>query len=994
MTANRVSIETGFRTKTPVSRPFAPLLILLLLMLLGFWLRTHNLDAFSFWTDEGLTPERSGYPITQILRNDILIQGVVTKDTHPPLYYLILHLTRSLFGLSDFAFRYPSVLFGVLLIPLLYQLGRRVGNRTVGFIAALLATVNPLHVYYSQEARMYSLLALLVTGMSYVLWRAMEMTAERRPAPDDGASFTRRSSVVTGRLLPYAVLAALALYTHYTVAFLIAVQALFWAWVLWRAGLKWVILGAIGLGVVAAIPLIPYTLPRLMAGAEANYYAVSPLTMLLDVVRFFNLGLTVDHGQRLVVALNVLAFGLVVLGVWASARMTNDELRITNEERSLNSSLIIRPLFLLTWLLAVVFGLMAGSILFKPMYQGVRHIMVGSPAFLLLLAFGVWAIWDWLPDRWRARAAADKGELTGRAGWVAGAPRLNPLALVPLGMLLIGSLFALVNLYTNPAYVKDDFRAIVRFIETRAGNRDVIVYNNAVLLPLHEHYRLRDDIAVTALPAYPQFATGAEPELDALARDYDRVWFITDPPADKRDEDRLIQGWLDANLTKTINRLFPARTTEARVIAYSTRAGVTADAQPPLSGIRDWGGSLQLSGVSVRAPDPLSLPTLWVDLFWQADQPPVGEQLLFSLVGPDGEEIYRHGHALLRDDGRSWNAIGLNRLSYDLPFPAGLPPGFYTLFVGPGDGDLLPLAPIEIASTDTWPASPESLFGDSDLQAVAGKRPAVTWLNGLALAAATPWDDVVLPGNNVPLTLYWRVGPEGVDLSNVRYRLEVIDGRGNVLRSQEDKPGAPWLGPVTGGALLREDTGLYFRPEVAPGNYRLRWTLLDGDTQLGEPVTSGRIRVEPWPLDTNVPPAPYVVEADFGPSIRLHSYNLDAPTDGRLNLTFYWQALAEPDTGYTVFIHLVDESETIVSQVDSVPAGGARPTTGWRAGEVITDSHNLPIPGDLPPGVYHINVGLYNPDDGTRPPVTAGGAPQPDNQLRLDSPLVLPGEQP
>jgi 4-amino-4-deoxy-L-arabinose transferase-like glycosyltransferase len=977
--------------------------MLLLLTLLGYALRAHNLDAFSFWTDEGLTPERAGYPVAQILRNDILIQGVVTKDTHPPLYYLILHVTRQLFGLSDFAFRYPSVLFGVLLIPLLYQLGRRLGNATIGLLAALLVAVNPLQVYYSQEARMYTLLVLLVTAMSYVLWRAIDQIRDTRyEIRNAGSSSVSRISYVVspaGGLALYGLFAALALYTHYTVAFLIAVQALFWAWVLWRAGLKWVILGAIGLGVVAAIPLIPYTLPRLLAGAEANYYAVSPLTMLLDVVRFFNLGLTVDHSQRFVVALNVLAFGLLVLGVWASARY---EIRNTKYDETSRDSypvsrisyLVSRPAFLLSWLLAVVFGLMAGSILFKPMYQGVRHIMVGSPAFLLLVAFGLWAIWDWLPPRRRAPAPVDADELTGWAVWMAGAPRMNPLALIPLSLLLIGSLFALVNLYGDPAYVKDDFRAIVRFIETRAGNRDVIVYNNAVLLPLHEHYRLRDDITVTALPAYPQFATGDESQLAALARDYDRVWFITDPPADKRDEDRLIQTWLDANLTETINRLFPARTTEARVIAYSTRAGVTADARSPLSGIREWGSSLQLGGVSVRGPDPLSLPALWVDLFWQGEQPPVGEQLLFSLVGPDGKEVYRHGHALLRDGRQTWKATGLNRLSYDLPLPPGLPPGSYTLSVAPAGGELLPLVTVEIASTDTWPASPEDLFGDSELQAVARKRPAVIWPNGLSLTGVELWDDIVLPGNNLPLTLYWRVGPDGADLSDLRYRLEVIDGQGHVLRSQEDKPGASWLGQIAGGALLRENTGLYFRPEVEPGNYRLRWTLLDGDTPLGEPVISGRVRVEPWPLETEVPPAPYVVAADFGPAIRLHSYNMGVPTDGLLNLTFYWQALAEPDTGYTVFVHLVDESGAIVSQVDSVPVGGARPTTGWRAGEVITDVHNLPIPADLPPGVYRINVGLYNPDDGTRPPVTAGGAPQPDNQLQLDSSLVLPQEQP
>ena len=139
------------------------------------------------------------------------------------------------------------------------------------------------------------------------------------PPSARGPSSGDRSRLVRGLFL-YALLAAAALYTHYTVAFLIAAQSLFWAWVLWRNGLKWIILGAVGLGVLVAIPLVPYTIPRLLAGAEANYYAVSPLTMLLDVVRFFNLGLTVDFSRPLIVAMNVLAFGLLVLGVWASAR--------------------------------------------------------------------------------------------------------------------------------------------------------------------------------------------------------------------------------------------------------------------------------------------------------------------------------------------------------------------------------------------------------------------------------------------------------------------------------------------------------------------------------------------------------------------------------------------------------------------------------------------------------------------------------------------------
>jgi hypothetical protein len=106
------------------------------------------------------------------------------------------------------------------------------------------------------------------------------------------------------------------------------------------------------------------------------------------------------------------------------------------------------------------------------------------------------------------------------------------------------------------------------------------------------------------------------------------------------------------------------------------------------------------------------------------------------------------------------------------------------------------------------------------------------------------------------------------------------------------------------------------------------------------------------------------------------------------------QAPPEIYTSYLVFIHLVNEAGQIVSQVDAIPVGGARPTTGWRAGEVVADAHSLPIPTDLPPGRYALNVGLYNPDDGARPAVTVNGAPQPDNQLRLEPAFDLPWSEP
>ncbi|MDX1615557.1 MAG: glycosyltransferase family 39 protein, partial [Candidatus Promineifilaceae bacterium] len=241
--------------------------LLLLLILLAFGLRVYHLDHFGFWQDEGLTPLRSGYSLSQILSNQIILQEAVTQDTHPPFYYIVIHLTRGLFGRSDFAFRYPSVLSAILLVPILYQFGRRLAQsrRTavqVGLLAALLAAVNPLQVWYAQEARMYSLAVLLSALATYALWRAL--SAER----------PQRWIVV------YALFAGLAFTTHYTAGILVAAQVPFWLWLLWQRGQRRLILIGLGLGLLLLIPFIPFTVPRLFTGAETNYSYVSPLIML------------------------------------------------------------------------------------------------------------------------------------------------------------------------------------------------------------------------------------------------------------------------------------------------------------------------------------------------------------------------------------------------------------------------------------------------------------------------------------------------------------------------------------------------------------------------------------------------------------------------------------------------------------------------------------------------------------------------------------------
>lgn len=978
---------------------------LLLLILLAFALRLYQLDQYSFWTDEGLTPERSGYSLPEILQNVIYIQGYETKDTHPPLYYLLVHLTRQLFGDSDFAFRYPSVLFGVLLVPLLWRFGRLLDDKVTRWqgdkvntshpstlsplhlVSALLVAVNPLQIYYSQEARMYTLLVFLGAGGSYLLWRALA-----RPNP------TRRQ--LARDLGLYILLAGLALYTHYTAVFLIAIQGIFWLWLLWRAGLqRWII----GLGVAAvllAIPLVPYTIPRLFAGAEANYHLVAPLVMLQDVVHFFSLGLTTDFNHLWVRLLDLFVLVLLLLGLWAAGSWR-------------------KRLFLLGYLLAVLLGLMAGSYLIKPMYQGARHIMLGSPAFILLMASAIQSLFASGKEEIKRLRDWETRKLKSPSLPISQSPNLpvsnlqsllptphSPLStlfgLLALLLTLSGAAVSLNNLYHNPAYGKDDFRRLIRYIEQRAGANDVVVYNNAVLLPLHGHYRVRPDVEVTALPVYPQFATGQEPELAALAEQYDRIWFITDPPADKRDEGKLTQGWLDDNLSEVDGRLFPARTTEARTIAYDT--GVTqVDEWPAEMRPLDiqWNGLPALRGAVLTVPEPIALPTLWVDLFWEGELTleRSAVPLRFVLHGPDGREWETRDRNLLLE-WEEWRAtVTRHRISYSVPLPIGLPPGEYTVVVGPKDGqEAQPLLTTAIASTSAWPASVVDIYGEEAIAALIAGPPAIRFENGLALQAADIFDVEVRPGHNLPLTLYWRA-QQPLNGTGLTYRLEVVGPDGKLLREQTDPAGASWLEAWSAGELVQQNTGLYFYPETEPGRYTLRWTLQQDEGTINgrrpwQPwsnaaVEFGRVEVRPWPLESELPEDVTLVEADFGTLAQLYGYTV-AADNGILELALTWQAAEPTETSYLVFVHVVPEvGGEPVTQADRFPVDNLRPTTGWRTGEVLRDVYQLPLPADLQPGRYTIYVGLYNPDDGQRLPVTVDGVAQPDGRLSLTN-LELP----
>ena len=189
--------------------------------------------------------------------------ALTAQDIHPPLYYALLHGWAALLGTGPTALRLLSVVVGVLTIPLLYLVARRMLSARAALLAAFLLTINPLHVYYSQEVRMYGLVALLSVAILAAAWRVLEQRAEeRRSRGDDGEVHARlRASSPpspASPLLAYILLATAALYTQYYAIFLPIGLTIYAAW-RWRRDLRALLIW-LGAQVVVALLYLPWVL--------------------------------------------------------------------------------------------------------------------------------------------------------------------------------------------------------------------------------------------------------------------------------------------------------------------------------------------------------------------------------------------------------------------------------------------------------------------------------------------------------------------------------------------------------------------------------------------------------------------------------------------------------------------------------------------------------------------------------------------------------------
>src|SRR3954451_2640750 len=255
---------------------------LIALTVLGAAVRLPTVGVQSFWLDEAIT-----WYLLHASLGDMLHLVPQTEST-PPLYYVLAWLWTKVFGTGEAGIRSMSAVLGTATIPLAYDAASRLISRRAGLVLAALVAVNPLLVWFSQEARSYALLVFLATASFALLARLLEQPSARR-------------------LAAWAVVSALALATHYFALFVIAPEAI---WLVWR--LRRRAIAPVALVVAAGGALLPLALDQ--AGNDrASFIRESSLgRRLLQLPKQYLTG----FDAPLETAATVVSIALVAYALW------------------------------------------------------------------------------------------------------------------------------------------------------------------------------------------------------------------------------------------------------------------------------------------------------------------------------------------------------------------------------------------------------------------------------------------------------------------------------------------------------------------------------------------------------------------------------------------------------------------------------------------------------------------------------------------------------
>ncbi len=753
------------------------------ILLLALGLRLYRLDAPSLWNDEGTSVAVAQRDLATIARD-------AANDIHPPLYYWLLHGWVRLLGTGEAAVRSLSALLGVALVAIIYALGRQLRSKKeawIGLLAAYLAAVNPFQIYYSQEARMYMLAAVLAAAAVLALIRFVES----------------RSAAALAALV---VLEAAGLYTHYSFAFVVVAVNLGYLQSLWlRHADRGQVVGWIAAQVAVVALYLPWlpTALRQVTGWPGPAPQASFFQVLSDVWRWLALGPTVETG-RVAAPLLAAAF-LAVAGLFELSRKQT-----------------WKPALLLVWLAVPVVSILALG-LYREAY--LKFLLVASPPVMLLMAAGT----------------VGHGKQPVRT-------ILRVIQALALLLVVAGAGMTLRNYYVDPAYARDNYRGIAAYIEAIERADDAIVLNAPGQQEVFGYY-YHGGQPVYPLPASrPADRAATEAALAGLARPGGRVFSVLWATGES-DPDQVVESWLDRQAHKALDAWYgnvrlavyavPGQVASApdRSLEVLLRSAGSGDE------VRLVGYSLSQGRLAAGDIAPLTL-------FWQAERTPSRRYKLFVHLLDAGNQIVGQIDADIDLGQPGEQASGNFGVPVHPATPPGeyrVEVGIYDADTGerllaPDGSSQVWLEPLAVER----PLAPAPLLalGMEHSDGASFGEIALLGYDQHELGLAHQPEAALRPGDILHVNLYWQANARPTGDWQIVLGLVREDGQRAVEITAEPVSGYP-TSRWQAGDLWRGQLNLPLPGDLEPGRYRLEVQPVMPDGLSAKPFSTGYLNVGP-----------------------------------------------------------------------------------------------------------------------------------------------------
>ncbi len=444
------------------------------IIILGLILRSLSLNQ-SLWLDEAINVlAAKNYSFVA------LITQYARADFHPPGYSIILWTWGRLFGFSEVAMRIPSVIFGIVSVWLVYLIGRKLHSKYLGLLSAFLFAINPLHIYYSQEARMYSLATLAVLINFFLFIKLLKKEKLYFSFLILSNYLILMSDYVAYLVFPVQLILSIFFYRFikkkWLVSIIVSLLLSFWWWPFF--------IDQLSIGTTTALALPAWKL----AVGGFDIKAV-PLTFVKFII-----------GRISMVDKFVYAVILIPITMLFSTLIIRGVLFIGRLERNV----------LITWLFfPIILGTLISFLI--PIFSYFRFLFL-LPSFVILISLGIISF--------KAKV------------------RYILLFLV----ILIYGISSLIYLF-NPGFHRENWKGLVKFLETKDKN-SLVLFESSGVLPPFEYYSKG---SVTTLGALDKFPANGDEDLVNLKEKFKlrRHIYLIDYLVDISDPNRLVKKSLE-----------------------------------------------------------------------------------------------------------------------------------------------------------------------------------------------------------------------------------------------------------------------------------------------------------------------------------------------------------------------------------------------------------------------------------------------------------------